>query len=113
MIKLGNKYNMVIKFYILACKLSYDKLRQSSKTHFRERHLFKDNTSAFQFQTQLSHHLADAMATMDSDVAFFMSFDEKQFNSHFRNHLEKPATSRVKHLFDANYFLDVEHRRRK
>ena len=105
-IKAAEKCGQPYKSFILECKMSYTLLRTKCKTHFIERHLFKPNIEAIQFQTKLCHHFSDCMATMKSDMAHVMKFDEEEFNRHYSKHLETAAKTRIHQLFEDNFFRD-------
>ena len=61
---------------------------------------------SIQFQTNLCQHFGDCMATMNSDIAYVMKFDEEDFNRHYSEHLEKPAKTRINQLFETNFYRD-------
>ena len=86
--------------------MSYIELRKTCKTHFRERHLFKDTFSAIEFQTQLGHYFQDAMNSMGSQIVFGISFDKKEYYQYYCDHLAKPAKERIEALLQQNYFVD-------
>ena len=46
------------------------------------------------------------MATMNSDIAYVMKFDEEDFNRHYSEHLEKPAKTRINQLFETSFYRD-------
>ena len=93
-------------YFALERKISYNDLRKRSKTHFVERHMFKSNTEAYQFQYKLCHHFGDCMATMNNDIAYVVKFDEEEFNQHYSPHLENAAKTRINQLFESNFFLN-------
>lgn len=93
--------------------MSYFELRKGCKTHFIERHLFNATISAIRFQTQLGHYFQDAMISMGSEIAFGISFDEKEYNKYYCDHLAKPAKERIEALLQHNFFVDQTGRKCK
>ena len=86
--------------------MSYSRLREGSKTHFKERHMFKPSKKSMQFKTSLAHHFNDCMAAMKTDIVHVMVFDTAEFNQHYAEHLEKPAKTRINMLLESNYYPD-------
>lgn len=85
--------------------MSYE-LRKGSKTNFIERHLFNFTSYAIRFPTQRDHNFEDAILSMGTQIAFGISFDEKEFNQYYWHHLAKPAKQRIEALLQHNFFVD-------
>ena len=68
--------------------------------------MFKASVSAIEFQLQLSHYFQDAMATMETNIAFVISFNSEQYHRYYEKHLAPPAKKRIENLLEHNYFID-------